>query len=201
MKTSRTKWVSTTLVVAGVAMLALAMGGATYAAWYSNHELDTSAGAGVTHVTISQPIVLTASNEYVVAEASIDVPTQVAHFYAHNLGPGDYAILGMKVTNTGSLPVIMGVDEIAPVTAAVTTGFYAVNSLSNPTDMTIGPAMNGVTYEFPVMPNYSVTLNSGDFVIVYFALGLYSDTPQTMMGTSTSVAYMITGMTVGGNGP
>lgn len=201
MKTSRTKWVSTTLVVAGVAMLALAVGGATYAAWYSNHQLDTAATAGVTHVSISQPVVLTSSNAYVAAEAQIDIPTQTAHFYAYNLGPGDYAILGMRVTNTGTLPVLLGVDELAPVTESVTTGFYAVNTVSNPTALSIGPAMNGVTYEFPVLPNYSMTLNSGDSVVVYFALGLYSDTPQTMMGTSTSASYMITGMTVGGNGP
>ena len=201
MRTSnRVKWLGSLLVVAGVGMLALMAGGVTYATWYSNHTLDTTVSAGVLHVTIHQPFVLTASNAYVTAEAAVDVPTQLAHFYAHNLAPGDYAIMGMKVVNTGSLPVMVGVDVLAP-TALTATGFYSFNTLANGNELSIGPAMDGNVYHFAVVPNYSVTLESGQYVLAYFALGLYSDAPQSTMGAQFSVTYQITGMTIGGNGP
>lgn len=188
-------------MAAGITTLLVMVGGVTYAAWYhSNHQLDTTASAGMLDLSITHPVIVTTSNPYVDTETDVDVAGQLAHFHAHNLGPGDYSIMRATVTNTGTLPLLLGIDVALP-TLNVVSGFYFFNTIANPSAVNLGPAMDGNTYVFPVVPNYSITLNSGENVVVFFALGLYANADQSMMGTELSVSYTITGMTVGGNGP
>ncbi|HXQ78995.1 MAG TPA: hypothetical protein VN819_02105 [Thermoplasmata archaeon] len=184
-----------TLVLIAVATMGLA----SASGWFTNQNTVTQGGtAGTTELTWNNPY-NTTSNSYVVCHAGGTHGTDLSSVLANNLGPGDYCVASAMLKNFGTLPLVLGETTVS--WSYNPACFWYANNVANAKALTVGPAMNGVTYSFPVVANNSIALAPGATFHFELGVGIWAAAPEACQGQVASYVINVYGLTPGGNGP
>lgn len=201
---TRTKARTKQRIIAGAAVVfavvAIASSAMAVSGWLTQNTA-TSRGQGVGgtvgNLTWSDEAVLTSSNAYVECTGSLVVAAPSLHFFAKNLGPGDYCVGAANLTYSGgTLPVEIA-QSFYPYNHDACG--YVYDSIEVGVSVTIGPALNGQTYSFGATAN--ATLSPGETVAVTFAVGEWASSPESCEGLGFDYDVNVTGAVPGGDGP
>jgi len=189
-------------LIGTLALMALVVGGlASAAGWFSPAHQLTSTGTATSPTLNWYNAYYTTSSSWVVCGAGgLGNGSLASYVHATNLGPGDYCVARGVLQNPGPEPLTIWVSTVASTYDPAC--FYFVNTLSNSGPaLTIGPAMDGLTYSFPMAGNGAMTLAAGASTHFAVAVGVWSTAPSTCEGTTGTFVVSLSGVTPVGNGP
>lgn len=168
--------------------------------WTTSPDTGRGQGdAGTLNLTWSGASVVTASAAYVDCYATLaSNATPQLRYHAVDLSPGQYCIGQAKLSNTGTLPLVIA-QTIAPANDPDESCGYLLDSIEAMSPTTIGPALNGQSYTFGIVGE--PTIPGGGSITVTFAVGLYADAPQSCAGGGFDYTVSVTGSVPVGNGP
>lgn len=198
----RTATALTAAFVGTLGLIALVLGGlAAAAGWLSPaHDLNSTATATSPTLNWYNAYYTTSSSWVVCGAGGLGNGSLVSYIHATNLGPGDYCVARGVLQNPGPEPLTLWVSTVS--SSYDPTCFYFVNTLSNSGPaMTIGPAMDGLTYSFPVAVNGAIVLEANASIHFAVAVGVWSGAPSSCAGTTGTFDISISGVTPVGNGP